>query len=113
LGGCVSWKQRRSVSTSLAGSALPIFYSPADYQLAEQLKLELDYSDEKSDFRKTNFPARHIYERVLPVVVKEFSDIHYHRASPYSGEGQPTTDPTLGDLHQCEHISNEIELADL
>lgn len=36
------------------------------FQVAESLKLELDYSDETSDFRKTNFPARHIYERTLP-----------------------------------------------
>lgn len=71
-----------------------------DYQIAESLKLELDYSDEHSDFRKTNFPARHIYERVLPAVVQEHSTIYYHRGSPYSGQGQPTTDQTLGDLHQ-------------
>ncbi|TFK43576.1 glycoside hydrolase family 2 protein [Crucibulum laeve] len=71
-----------------------------DYQIAEQLKLELDYGDETSDFRKTNFPARHIYERTLPEIVGKYSNIHYHRASPYSGEGKPTTDKTLGDLHQ-------------
>jgi len=71
-----------------------------DYQIAESLKLELDYSDEHSDFRKTNFPARYIYERVLPSVVEEYSNIFYHRASPYSGQGKPTTDKTLGDLHQ-------------
>ncbi|KAF8165386.1 glycoside hydrolase family 2 protein [Crassisporium funariophilum] len=71
-----------------------------DYQVAESLKLELDYSDEHSDFRKTNFPARFIYERVLPSVVEEHSNIHYHRASPYSGQGKPTTDRTLGDIHQ-------------
>ncbi|TRM61585.1 glycoside hydrolase family 2 protein [Schizophyllum amplum] len=63
-----------------------------DYQIAETMNLELDYSDEKSDFRKTTFPARHIYERLC--------DIYYHRSSPYSGQGQPTTDKTLGDLHQ-------------
>ncbi|EEB89673.1 hypothetical protein MPER_12203 [Moniliophthora perniciosa FA553] len=71
-----------------------------DYQIAESFKLELDYSDETSDFRTTNFPARHIYERVLPTLVEKLSDIHYHRSSPYSGQGQPTTDRTLGDLHQ-------------
>ncbi|ESK97613.1 glycoside hydrolase family 2 protein [Moniliophthora roreri MCA 2997] len=71
-----------------------------DYQIAESFKLELDYSDETSDFRTTNFPARYIYERVLPAVVEKFSDIHYHRSSPYSGQGRPTTDRTLGDLHQ-------------
>ncbi|EIM88069.1 beta-mannosidase [Stereum hirsutum FP-91666 SS1] len=71
-----------------------------DYQLAESSHLELDYSDEKSDFRKTNFPARHIYERVLPSIVEKHSDIHYHRSSPYSGSGKPTTDQRYGDLHQ-------------
>ncbi|KAF9006424.1 glycoside hydrolase family 2 protein [Cyathus striatus] len=71
-----------------------------DYQLAESLNLELDYNDEISDFRKTNFPARYIYERTLPEVVVEHSNIYYHRASPYSGQGKPTTDRTLGDIHQ-------------
>ncbi|KAH9849972.1 glycoside hydrolase family 2 protein [Lenzites betulinus] len=71
-----------------------------DYQIAESLKLELDYSDEKSDFRKTNFPARYIYERVLPSIVEQLSDIYYHRASPYSGFGKETTDKRYGDLHQ-------------
>ncbi|TFK55470.1 glycoside hydrolase family 2 protein [Heliocybe sulcata] len=71
-----------------------------DYQLAEANKLDLDYSDETSDFRKTTFPARHIYERVLPAAVKEHSDIHYHRSSPYSGFGKVTTNQQYGDLHQ-------------
>ncbi|OBZ77132.1 Beta-mannosidase B [Grifola frondosa] len=71
-----------------------------DYQLAESCKLQLDYSDEKSDFRETNFPARYIYERLLPSVVEKFCDIHYHRSSPYSGFGKVTTDRSYGDLHQ-------------
>ncbi|KAJ7276352.1 beta-mannosidase [Mycena haematopus] len=71
-----------------------------DYQLAESTKLELDYSDEKSDYLKTNFPARHIYERLLPAVVEKLSDIFYHRGSPYSGQGKVTTDPAYGDIHQ-------------
>ncbi|CUA77413.1 beta-mannosidase [Rhizoctonia solani] len=73
-----------------------------DYQIAESLKLELDYDADPNqvDFRKTNFPARHIYEVVLPEVVNRLSDTHYHRASPYSGYGKPTTDRTYGDIHQ-------------
>ncbi|KZT13063.1 glycoside hydrolase family 2 protein [Laetiporus sulphureus 93-53] len=71
-----------------------------DYQLAEANHLDLDYSDEKSDFRKTNFPARYIYERLLPAVVERLCDVHYHRSSPYSGFGKPTTDRNYGDLHQ-------------
>ncbi|CAK5275576.1 unnamed protein product [Mycena citricolor] len=71
-----------------------------DYQIAESLNLELDYADEKSDYLKTNFPARHIYERLLPDVVGRLSDVFYHRGSPYSGQGKPTTDKAYGDLHQ-------------
>ncbi|KIY73725.1 glycoside hydrolase family 2 protein [Cylindrobasidium torrendii FP15055 ss-10] len=71
-----------------------------DYQVAESLNLELDYSDETSDFRKTNFPARYIYERILPQVVSKYSQIFYHRSSPYSGFGKDTRDKFHGDLHQ-------------
>ncbi|KAL9712669.1 hypothetical protein Ac2012v2_003906 [Leucoagaricus gongylophorus] len=71
-----------------------------DYQIAESLNLDLDYTDETSDFRKTNFPARYIYENVLPEVVGTHSNIFYHRGSPYSGHGKPTTDKTFGDIHQ-------------
>ncbi|KAN0097394.1 glycoside hydrolase family 2 protein [Tylopilus felleus] len=70
-----------------------------DYQLAESINI-VDYSDETSDFRKTKFPARFIYERTLPSIVGKFCDIHYHRSSPYSAPGVVTTDKTLGDLHQ-------------
>ena len=79
---------------------LKIKHEIADYQLAESSELDLDYGDEESDFRKTNFPGRYIYERVLPQIVKEHSDFHYHRGSPYSGHGKVTTDQTYGDLHQ-------------
>ena|ERR1700722_7992198 len=86
----------------LHGQCCPLSdYCSADYQLAEQSQLDLDYSDEESDYRTTNFPARHIYERLLPKVVERLSDIHYHRGCPYSGQGRPTTDQTFGDLHQC------------
>ncbi|KDQ64291.1 glycoside hydrolase family 2 protein [Jaapia argillacea MUCL 33604] len=74
-----------------------------DYQLAESNKLDLDYSrDDAPDdsLRKSTFPARYIYERLLPSVVEKLSDIHYHRSSPYSGHGKKTTDQTFGDLHQ-------------
>ncbi|KAI6119373.1 glycoside hydrolase family 2 protein [Pisolithus croceorrhizus] len=52
-----------------------------DYQLAESLNL-------------VELPARHIYESMLPSIVSKFCDIHYHRGSPYSAPGVPTTDPT-------------------
>ncbi|KAJ7904470.1 glycoside hydrolase family 2 protein [Mycena olivaceomarginata] len=90
----VKTEAEQNVSTVAAPSL-------CDYQLAESVNLELDYSDEKSDYLKTNFPARHIYERLLPAVVEEFSpDIFYHRGSPYSGQGKVSTDKAYGDLHQ-------------
>jgi len=71
-----------------------------DYTLAESSGLEINYEDEESDFRKTTFPARHIYERLLPGVVEKLSDIHYHRSSPYSGFKKVSTDLNYGDMHQ-------------
>jgi beta-mannosidase len=91
-----------------APSTFSSIWTILDYQLAESLGLELDYSDEKSDYRKTDFPARHIYERVLPEIVKKHCDVYYHRGSPYSGRGKPTTDQTLGDLHQCTFESCSV-----
>lgn len=101
-----SGKQRRLVTWQLffTWSLTADASVPPDYQLAESNKLDLDYSDEKSDFRDTNFPARYIYEHLLPSVVERLSDIHYHRSSPYSGFGKKTTDQQYGDLHQCQWI---------
>lgn len=61
-----------------------------DYQVAEQLKLT-----------KEEFPARVIYEQLLPDVVNSLSPkTLYWRGSPYTSEDKPTTDPTIGDIHQ-------------
>ncbi|KAJ3041545.1 hypothetical protein HDV00_009020 [Rhizophlyctis rosea] len=69
-----------------------------DYQYAESDKLEWDPNDKDGDWEKTTFPARAIYERLLPSVVKQLSPLTpYKPGSPYS---VPTTDQTVGDLHQ-------------
>ncbi len=68
-----------------------------DYTLAESIGLYVAQDDD-CDFRKTNFPARHLYEKVLPAAVNELSDIYYHRGSPYGGKD--SQDPTVGDIHQ-------------
>ncbi|KAI0315972.1 glycoside hydrolase family 2 protein [Amylostereum chailletii] len=96
----VSVEAEQAVKRLRHHPSVVILASSIDYQLAEQNNLELNYDDETSDFRETNFPARHIYERLLPSIVKGHSDIHYHRSSPYSGHGRPTTDQTYGDMHQ-------------
>ncbi|KAJ3030303.1 hypothetical protein HDV00_008983 [Rhizophlyctis rosea] len=69
-----------------------------DYQYAEQNNLEWDPKDLDGEWEKTTFPARAIYERVLPSVVKEFAPlIPYKPGSSYS---EDTTDQTVGDVHQ-------------
>jgi beta-mannosidase len=81
-----------------------------DYAVAESIPLELDYSVEYPavDFRKTSFPARYIYEVLLPnLVAKHAPDMYYHRGSPYSGSGKPSYDQKHGDIHQWNvwHVS--------
>ena len=71
-----------------------------DYQIAEQSNLEWNRKDFTGDYSRTNFPARTIYERTLPSLMKKYlPSVPYHPGSPWSGEN-PTTDPTVGDLHQ-------------
>ncbi|CAG9978429.1 unnamed protein product [Clonostachys byssicola] len=63
---------------------------------------DLDYVIEDKDpenWLKTNFPARYIYEKLLPEVVNELSPyVNYHPGSPYSGA--LSTDDKEGDIHQ-------------
>lgn len=71
-----------------------------DYQIAELYKLTWDREDHSGDYSNTNFPARTIYEVTLPEKMKALlPDVPYHPGSPWSGE-KPTTDATVGDLHQ-------------
>lgn len=71
-----------------------------DYQIAETYKLEWDRTDYSENYSLTNFPARTIYEKTLPDLVKKYlPSVPYHPGSPWSGE-HPTTDQTIGDLHQ-------------
>ncbi|KAG7663868.1 uncharacterized protein J8A68_002617 [[Candida] subhashii] len=56
----------------------------------------------------TTFPARTIYETVLPKLVSQYQpDVPYHPGSAWAGSGK--ADPTTGDLHQCNvwHGSQE------
>ncbi|GAA5858851.1 hypothetical protein JCM5353_005583 [Sporobolomyces roseus] len=71
-----------------------------DYQIAESEKLEYDPDDHDGDWTKTNFPAREIYERLLPAIVGENSDTFYWPGSPFGGV--TTRDTTVGDLHQWD-----------
>jgi beta-mannosidase len=76
-----------------------------DYQIVERYGLEYDFEGDKDpqSWLKTNFPARYIYEHLLPgIIAEESMDNIYHPSSPW-GNGTSTTlkvDPTVGDIHQ-------------
>lgn len=72
-----------------------------DYQVQESAKLTYDYADKNEDnWLKSDFPARYIYESLLPKVVDaEAPSIPYHPGSPW-GDGKISSDPTVGDMHQ-------------
>ncbi|OJJ51766.1 hypothetical protein ASPZODRAFT_127897 [Penicilliopsis zonata CBS 506.65] len=72
-----------------------------DYQVQESTGLTYDYEDKcPENWLKTDFPARYIYEKILPDVVnKHGADVFYHPGSPW-GDGKKSSDPTVGDIHQ-------------
>ncbi|ETN46207.1 uncharacterized protein HMPREF1541_00391 [Cyphellophora europaea CBS 101466] len=72
-----------------------------DYQVQEACNLDYDYEDKNHDnWLKSNFPARYIYESLLPKVMSsEAPAIPYHPGSPW-GDGKRSSDPTVGDIHQ-------------
>ncbi|KAJ5096428.1 Glycoside hydrolase [Penicillium alfredii] len=72
-----------------------------DYQVQESERLTYNYEDKTPDsWLQTDFPARYIYEKLLPEVVAEHSpSTFYHPGSPW-GDGKISSDPTVGDMHQ-------------
>lgn len=83
-----------------------------DYQLVERYGLEYDFATDKDpqSWLRSTFPARYIYEHLLPRVAREESPgTAYHPGSPW-GDGTSTTlkvDPTVGDIHQWELWNGE------
>lgn len=71
-----------------------------DYQYQESENLEYDPHDkDPSNWLKTSFPARYIYEKLLVDVTKELvPGTYYHFGSPFGGKD--TRDPSVGDIHQ-------------
>ncbi|KFA77082.1 hypothetical protein S40288_07967 [Stachybotrys chartarum IBT 40288] len=74
-----------------------------DYQVQERYKLEYRPEDKDPEsWLKSSFPARYIYEYLLPKLVKEEDPFNnYHPSSPW-GDGKHTTDTTVGDIHQWD-----------
>lgn len=71
-----------------------------DYQYAESEGLQYNPRDmDPANWLRSDFPARYIYEKLLPDVCEDLiPDIPYHPGSPWGGSR--TTDPTVGDIHQ-------------
>ena len=69
-----------------------------DYMLAEGRGWGYDINDQEGPWDQTPFPAREIYERVLPAICEELAgDVPYWRSSPYGGK--ESNDVTVGDTH--------------
>jgi beta-mannosidase len=64
------------------------------------VNLEWDQKNTDAEsWLKTDFPARYIYEKILPDACREFCpSVYYHPGSPWGGVD--TRDPTVGDIHQ-------------
>lgn len=71
-----------------------------DYQYAESERLNYDPDDmNPENWLKSEFPARYIYEKMLPDVCRELvPSVPYRPGCPWGG--RKTTDPTVGDIHQ-------------
>jgi beta-mannosidase len=85
-----------------------------DYQLIERYNLEYNFISDKDpqSWLKSTFPARYIYEHLLPTVVKlESPSAIYHPGSPW-GNGTSTTlkvDRSVGDIHQWDLWNGEAK----
>ncbi|GAA5992030.1 hypothetical protein JCM11641_003145 [Rhodosporidiobolus odoratus] len=97
---------RENVELEVEGVAKRVRHHPSlaifagnneDYQIAESEGLEYDPEDTEGVWLNTSFPARELYERTFPRIVKAHSDTFYWPGSPWGGK--KTTDQTEGDLH--------------
>ncbi|XP_014558024.1 carbohydrate-binding module family 35 protein [Bipolaris victoriae FI3] len=84
-----------------------------DYQIVERYGLDYDPDNKDPEsWLKTNFPARYIYEHLLPKIVSQESpNTPYHPSSPF-GNGRSTVlkvDPTIGDIHQWNVWNGTME----
>ena len=71
-----------------------------DYQYQEQNGLEYDPGDKDPEsWLRSSFPARYIYEKLLPDTLQELSSNAIYRfGSPFGGKA--SNDTTVGDIHQ-------------
>lgn len=85
-----------------------------DYQIVERYNLDYKFEDDKDpqSWLKSSWPARYIYEHLLPEVIsKQSPGTIYHPSSPW-GNGKSTTlkvDQTVGDVHQWNIWHGEMK----
>ena len=70
-----------------------------DHMFADKYNAQYDYDDhDPENWLKTDWPARIIYDKILPDVVRRYvPEVPYHPGSPWGGK--PAQDPTVGDVH--------------
>lgn len=75
-----------------------------DYAYMEGQPNQLGYKHEDKNpdnWLKTGFPARYIYEKILPEVVAEYGGgVPYHPGSPFTPGKGDSAEKTAGDIHQ-------------
>jgi beta-mannosidase len=83
-----------------------------DYQLIERYNLSNKVPSDPDSILASSFPARYIYEYLLPQLLHTLSpSTLYHPGSPW-GNGTSTTlkvDPTIGDIHQWDLWNGEAK----
>lgn len=74
-----------------------------DYETVQE-RYKLDYNPDDKDphsWLKSSFPARYIYESLLPKALhEEHPGMIYLPSSPWSGNGESVKDRTVGDAHE-------------
>ncbi|KAJ0108342.1 hypothetical protein J7T55_005319 [Diaporthe amygdali] len=74
-----------------------------DYETVQE-RYKLDYKPDDKDpqsWLKSTFPARYIYESLLPKALEEeHPGAIYLPSSPWSGNGESVKDRTVGDAHE-------------
>lgn len=72
-----------------------------DYEIQESYNLDYDFTDkDPQSWLRSSYPARYIYEYLLPKIVEEEDPgAIYHPSSPW-GDGKKSSDPSVGDIHQ-------------
>ncbi|KAK5044361.1 hypothetical protein LTR84_011311 [Exophiala bonariae] len=81
-----------------------------DFMLCDWLGPKFDFADLTGPFEDKPFPQRKIYLQVLPEVASRLApNIVYWANSPWGAGEQPSSDLTVGDVHQWHvwHVNQE------